>query len=73
MLGFGFSRYLLSWNTLSYFATKVGTEIPAQIPIIGRPVLLFLREGEDITGSSRHVSLAVALIGLGRLINRRLF
>ena len=32
MLGFGFSGYLLPWNTLSYFATKVGTEIPAQIP-----------------------------------------
>ena len=25
MLGFGFSGYLLPWNTLSYFATKVGT------------------------------------------------
>src|ERR1035437_4300365 len=50
MLGFGFSGYLLPWNTLSYFATKVGTEIPAQIPIIGRPVLLFLRGGEDIPG-----------------------
>src|SRR6266540_892576 len=33
MFGFGFSGYLLPWNTLSYFATKVGTEIPAQIPL----------------------------------------
>jgi cytochrome b6 len=74
MLGFGFSGYLLPWNTLSYFATKVGTEIPAQIPIIGRPVLLFLRGGEDITGSTLtrlygfHVAilpaLATVLIGL---------
>jgi cytochrome b6 len=74
MLGFGFSGYLLPWNTLSYFATKVGTEIPAQIPIIGRPVLLFLRGGEDITGSTLtrlygfHVAilpaLATLLIGL---------
>jgi quinol-cytochrome oxidoreductase complex cytochrome b subunit len=52
MLGFGFTGYLLPWNTVSYFATKVGTEIPAQIPLIGRPVLLFLRGGEDITGST---------------------
>ncbi len=52
MLGFGFSGYLLPWNTLSYFATKVGTDIPAQIPIIGHPILLFLRGGEDITGST---------------------
>lgn len=52
MLGFGFSGYLLPWNTLSYFATKVGTEIPAQIPIIGHPILIFLRGGEDVTGST---------------------
>jgi quinol-cytochrome oxidoreductase complex cytochrome b subunit len=70
MLGFGFSGYLLPWNTLSYFATKVGTEIPAQIPIIGRPVLLFLRGGEDITGSTLtrlygfHVAILPALVTL---------
>ncbi len=52
MLAFGFTGYLLPWNTLSYFATKVGTEIPAQIPIIGHPILLFLRGGEDITGGT---------------------
>ncbi|HVP54701.1 MAG TPA: cytochrome bc complex cytochrome b subunit [Candidatus Eisenbacteria bacterium] len=52
MLGFGFSGYLLPWNTLSYFATKVGTDIPAQIPLIGHPILVFLRGGEDITGST---------------------
>ena len=74
MLGFGFSGYLLPWNTLSYFATKVGTEIPAQIPLLGRPVLLFMRGGEDITGSTLtrmlgfHVAIlpaiAMLLIGL---------
>jgi cytochrome b6 len=71
MLGFGFSGYLLPWNTLSYFATKVGTEIPAQIPIIGRPVLLFLRGGEDITGSTltRLYGFHVAILpGLATLL-----
>ncbi|MGZ4816073.1 MAG: cytochrome b [Terriglobales bacterium] len=64
MLGFGFSGYLLPWNTLSYFATKVGTEIPAQIPIIGRPILLFLRGGEDVTGSTltRLFGMHVAIL-----------
>jgi len=64
MLGFGFSGYLLPWNTLSYFATKVGTEIPAQIPIIGRPILVFLRGGDDITGSTitRMFGLHVAIL-----------
>ena len=52
VLGFGFSGYLLPWNTLAYFATKVGTEIPGQIPIIGKPILVFLRGGEDVTGAT---------------------
>jgi cytochrome b6 len=70
MLGFGFSGYLLPWNTLSYFATKVGTEIPAQIPIIGHPTLLFLRGGEEITGSTLtrlfgfHVAILPAIATL---------
>src|SRR5215470_1846379 len=70
MLGFGFSGYLLPWNTLSYFATKVGTEIPAQIPVIGRPILLFLRGGEDVTGSTLtrlfgvHVAILPAIATL---------
>ena len=32
MLGFGFSGYLLPWNTLSYFATMVGTNIAGPPP-----------------------------------------
>ncbi len=32
---FGFSGYLLPMDELSYFATKVGLEIPAAIPWIG--------------------------------------
>src|SRR5581483_1978162 len=35
VLGFGFSGYLLPWNTLAFFATKVGTEVAGQVPIIG--------------------------------------
>ncbi len=49
-LGFGFSGYLLPWNELSYFATRVGTEIPAVIPGIGDFVVHFLRGGEQVTG-----------------------
>jgi cytochrome b6 len=46
---FGFSGYLLPWNKLAFFATKVGTEIAGVIPIVGRPVLRFLRGGDDVT------------------------
>ncbi len=64
MLAFGFSGYLLPWNTLSYFATKVGTEIPAQIPIIGHPTMIFLRGGEDVTGRTltRLFGIHVAIL-----------
>jgi quinol-cytochrome oxidoreductase complex cytochrome b subunit len=49
---FGFSGYLLPWNKLAYFATKVGTEIAGVVPIVGRPVLRFLRGGDDVTGAT---------------------
>ena len=49
---FGFSGYLLPWNKLAYFATKVGTEIAGVVPIVGHPVLRFLRGGDDVTGAT---------------------
>ena len=35
LLVFGFSGYLLPMDELSYFATKVGLEIPVAIPLVG--------------------------------------
>src|ERR1051325_11247802 len=49
---FGFSGYLLPWNKLAFFATKVGTEIAGVVPIVGHPVLRFLRGGDDVTGAT---------------------
>ncbi|MFQ6113595.1 MAG: cytochrome bc complex cytochrome b subunit, partial [bacterium] len=51
-LGFGFSGYLLPWNELAFFATKVGTEIVAVVPLIGDFLLKYLRGGEDVTGAT---------------------
>lgn len=51
-LGFGFSGYLLPWNTLAFFATKVGTEVAGQVPVIGPWVMMFLRGGPDVTGAT---------------------
>ena len=49
VLGFGFSGYLLPWNTRAYFATKVGTEVTGQVPVkIGRAIMIFMRGGEDV-------------------------
>ena len=62
--GFGFSGYLLPWNTLSYFATKVGTDVPAQIPGIGPLLSRILRGGSDVTGRtlSRFYGIHVAIL-----------
>ncbi|KAB2879006.1 cytochrome bc complex cytochrome b subunit [bacterium] len=61
--GFGFSGYLLPWNELAFFATKVGTDIAGVVPVIGKPILVFLRGGEDVTGAtlSRFFGLHVAV------------
>ncbi|MCC7265198.1 MAG: cytochrome bc complex cytochrome b subunit [Candidatus Latescibacteria bacterium] len=77
-LGFGFSGYLLPWNELAYFATKVGTEIVENVPVVGHWMLLFLRGGEDVTGATLtrffgfHVAvlpmLTTALLGLHLLL-----
>ena len=51
-MGFGFSGYLLPWNTLAFFATKVGTDIAGQVPFVGRKIMIFLRGGEEVTGAT---------------------
>jgi len=64
MLGFGFSGYLLPWNELSFFATKVGTGIAGALPFVGRFLLRLLRGGDDVTGAtlSRFFGLHVAVL-----------
>jgi cytochrome b6 len=51
-LGFGFSGYLLPWNEVSYFATKVGTDMAASLPWIGEPIARFLRGGDAVGGAT---------------------
>lgn len=63
-LGFGFSGYLLPWNELSFFATKVGTDIPGAFPLIGEHLVRFLRGGDHVTGGtlSRFYGWHVAIL-----------
>lgn len=63
-LGFGFSGYLLPWNELAFFATKVGTDIVGVLPIIGEDLKIILRGGEDVTGAtlSRFFGIHVAIL-----------
>jgi cytochrome b6 len=63
-LGFGFSGYLLPWNQLSFFATRVGTDIAGVVPGVGPWFLRFLRGGDRITGGtlSRFYGWHVAIL-----------
>ncbi|MBI3949084.1 MAG: cytochrome bc complex cytochrome b subunit [Acidobacteria bacterium] len=67
VLAFGFSGYLLPWNKLAFFATKVGTEIAGVVPVIGHFLVRFLRGGDDVTGATLtrffgfHVAVLPAL------------
>ena len=65
-LVFGFSGYLLPWNTLAFFATKVGTDVAGQLPGVGQLLLRILRGGDDVTGAtlSRFYAIHVAILPL---------
>ena len=80
-VGLGFTGYLLPWNELAFFATRVGTEIPGAIPVIGPFFRTLLRGGEDVTGATLtrfyalHVwvlpGIAFLLVGLHVLLVQR--
>lgn len=64
VMGFGFSGYLLPWNTLAFFATKVGTDMVGQMPLVGHKLMIFLRGGEEVSGATltRFFGFHVALL-----------
>jgi len=61
---FGFSGYLLPWNELAFFATRVGTGMAGAVPVIGKQILIVMRGGEEVTGATigRFFGLHVAIL-----------
>ena len=61
---FGFSGYLLPWNELSFFATRVGTGMAGAVPVIGKDLLIIMRGGEEVAGATigRFFGLHVAIL-----------
>ncbi|ALX47950.1 menaquinol-cytochrome c reductase cytochrome b subunit [Lentibacillus amyloliquefaciens] len=51
VLGLGFTGYLLPWDNKAYFATEVGLNIAADVPIIGEDIKTLLAGDEDIVGA----------------------
>jgi cytochrome b6 len=80
-LAFGFSGYLLPWNTIAFFATQVGTEVAGVVPVVGGFLLRFLRGGEDVTGATLtrffgfHVAIlpaaCIGIVGIHLLLVQR--
>ncbi|MEK9135732.1 MAG: cytochrome bc complex cytochrome b subunit [Bacteroidota bacterium] len=79
VLGFGFTGYLLPWDTVAYFATLIGTEIPKTVPLIGDWGVSLLKGGEEVGGEtlvrmySIHIIvlplMAVVLVSFHILLN----
>ncbi len=77
-LAFGFSGYLLPWNELAFFATRVGTDIAGTIPVIGPALKEFLLGGPEVSGATLtrffwlHIAvlpaLALVIVGLHVLL-----
>jgi cytochrome b6 len=63
-MAFGFSGYLLPWNELSFFATRVGTDIAGSIPLIGKALKTFILGGPEVSGATltRFFWLHVAVL-----------
>ncbi len=63
-LAFGFTGYLLPWNELAFFATRVGTDIPGAVPVVGDAIVTFLRGGPQVSGATltRFFGIHVAVL-----------
>jgi cytochrome b6 len=67
---FGFSGYLLPWNELSFFATRVGTDIAGTLPLIGKTLKTFILGGPDVSGATitRFFWLHIAILPFFTLV-----
>ncbi len=63
-LGFGFTGYLLPWNELAFFATKVGSDIVGEIPLVGDFLLRLVRGGDEVSGATltRFYGIHIAVL-----------
>jgi ubiquinol-cytochrome c reductase cytochrome b subunit len=52
VLGLGFTGYLLPWDLKAYWATTVSTNIPKDIPIIGKSLSHLALGGDNISGAT---------------------
>ena len=51
-LGLGFTGYLLPWDMKSYWATVVSTNIPRDIPVVGKFITHLALGGDTVSGAT---------------------
>jgi quinol-cytochrome oxidoreductase complex cytochrome b subunit len=63
-LGFCFSGYLLPWNQLAFWATRVGIAAVDSVPLVGPQIKEFICGGAEVSGSTigRFFSLHVVVL-----------
>jgi quinol-cytochrome oxidoreductase complex cytochrome b subunit len=81
VLAMGFTGYCLVYDNVSYWGMTVVTGMIGNLPIVGKPLLLLLRGGEDVTGGTLlrlydlHTKLLPVLLGglvVGHIVAVRL-
>jgi quinol-cytochrome oxidoreductase complex cytochrome b subunit/cytochrome c551/c552 len=68
MMGFGFTGYLLPWDQNAYWATQVGTNMVASVPVVGDLLVRVLRGGETLGALTLSRFFAVHTLFLPSLI-----
>ncbi|HEX8949553.1 MAG TPA: cytochrome b N-terminal domain-containing protein [Dissulfurispiraceae bacterium] len=65
-LASGFTGYLLPWDQKAYWATVVGTNMAATVPVFGKHLLYIVRGGPEVGGATlvRFYSLHVLWLPL---------
>lgn len=75
MMGFGFTGYLLPWDQNAYWATQVGTNMVASVPLVGDLLVRLLRGGTTLGALTLsrffalHVLFFPALIATGIVLH----
>lgn len=68
MMGFGFTGYLLPWDQNAYWATEVGTNMVASIPLLGDVLVRLLRGGASLGALTLSRFFALHVLFLPALI-----
>lgn len=68
VLGMGFTGYLLPWDQKAYFATKVGTNVPSEIPVVGNAIKHLMLGGSTLGALTLSRFFVIHVIVLPALI-----